>query len=866
MKKSEKLFLAINEIDEQIIDEAKDKEQKPVRVQLEKRLPIKEIIAFAACIAVLAVGIFALVKFKLSDDIEPLPVQSDSSEYSTDSSDQSSVSNPEIDLAFSEQDKELQANLKELVPNAEEIDGMFTNLSASGEKYTFNIGKNYKAEYSLIPAGQRTSNGLFTVPQTYEEMEKLVRQYFSSQAADFYMENVCRGTMTENADGTYNVEFDIENGLLSPTFIEINGRMYIKSQNSEYRGMGIDCETAKITRQTDITTEFTYWGYDYTYNVNDDGDVYSERNGIIVKEGGVLKLHYFYDIGFAPEIPTEYTEQDLELQEIMETLKLGDNVTYLFMPDITTTGTIYNFVFPESSNPKSALAYIDVSGPEQEIDFPKSCDEFEQRLLEYFSQDLTNSYMTGVCKGTMTENADGTYSVITDKDTEYPRYIEINGRMFYRTGAGGSGGSRYYNTAKVIAQTYNTIIFSYACGLYDFSTKTERLVFERGGWKRDVYNPEGDKELQTMLNDILPEARDINYMFTQMQPRGERYMFSYNDSTVDYYPVTDDLRTEPNGLFPVPRSRSEMEGLLLKYFSQRAVKTYMENYSTGSMTKNSDGTYNVETDKGYLTTFIEIDGQLFYKQSFDSSQEMDFDPSTAKVISKTDKTIKFMFTPDKEWQDSEGTLVFERSGWKLNYFYWEGFVPEFPTEYTAEDEEIQEILETLSPNYIITDWFNSTGDYFNAYHFEFPELDKPDYVTYYVKFPTGNFADGEKYPQSYDELETLMLKYFTRDTVDYYMNMACRGTMTEISDATQHYSVTVDKPIIPRVIEIDGEMYHSVFEKSGNGSPIYYTAKVTSRTENSIKFSYIYGGLEYIKSSGILKYERGGWKLHHYLT
>lgn len=867
MKKSEKLFLAINEIDDKIVDEAKCEEQKPVRVQFEKRMPIKEIIAFAACFAVLAVGIFALVKFKLNDNIDP--VSNDSSDSSYDSSDQSSDLQYELELMFSEQDLELQAILKELVPNAEEIDGMFTNLSAQGDKYTFKIGDYYQNDYYLIPNGQRTANGLLEVPQSCDEMKQLISRYFSEQAAEFYMNNVCHGIMTANADGTYNVEIDSD-GIPGRGFFEINGGMYFDPSDREYLGMGIDCKMAKVKRKTDNVIEFMYWGKDHS---DFDGEEYAQKIGMIVKENGSWKLHYFFDYGFTSAIPAEYTEEDIELQEILETLKGGDKPSNLFLPDITNIGTVYNFVFPESPNPESNYGYIDLSSAEQNIDFPSSYENFEQQLLQYFSREATDKFMTNVGKGTMTETPDGKYSVTLNESREHPpEYIYIDEKLFYATGAGGGADINYFNTAKLIERTDNAITYSYAhsYGHGDIERIEGKLVYERGGWKRDpFYNPEADKnEFQEILSELLPAARDLDGMFTTTDPSGEEYVFvysggSYNGYKDTYYLVSDSLRTKPNDLFAVPQSRSEMEELLLKYFSKRAVKSYMNKIGTGSMTKNPDGTYTVTTED-YFAKFIEIDGLLYCRRDYDSGR-LDFDQSTANVVTKTDKSIKFKYTDPKSSQDREGVLVYENGGWKLNYFYWGGFISGYPTEFTDEDEELQAILNELSPGRTICEWcFGArTPDRFDFH------IQPGGYNETYFLLPLEEATSdsGIYYPQTLDELEQLLLKYFTRNMVNNeFMSSACKGIMTENPDGS--YTVTLvpesGKYIkYPIFLEIDGRMYSYYSMRSVMPDILWDTARVIEKTDSYIKFKYIETAMgEYYEQEGLIKLERGGWRLN----
>lgn len=489
MKRSEKLFLAINEIDEQLIKKARSEEQKPIKMKPEPRSPIKWIIALAACVAVLAVGVFALVKFKLNNGgIEPSPVGNDSSEYSSDSSESSNSS--ESNGKYTAEDIKLQELLKELVPKAEEIDGMFHDLSPSGDKFIFRVddplskvGDYLEMDYYLIPKDQRTANGLFAVSQSREEMEYLVSQYFSTQATEFYMRYVRHCIMTANADGTYTVELDSGAGFemdFARGFFEINGGMYFTPSPHEYHGMCIDCETARIIRQTDKIIMFTYQDYNY-YD-----DVYYPGNGVLVNEDGAWKLDYYCYAGF-PLMPDEYTEQDLELQKILESLNPGNKAaTTLLFNSAPAYGDTYYFILP-GNRKLPYLKYIDVSGPQPLVNHPKSLAELEETLLEFFTEESAQYYMSFVGKGTMTDNGDGTYNVKSVGALD-PVYIEIDGKMFYRTYFPTGGWGKFNYTAKVVEWTDDTITYTYVCALgSSFGTEYRTLKFERGGWKMN-YN------------------------------------------------------------------------------------------------------------------------------------------------------------------------------------------------------------------------------------------------------------------------------------------------------------------------------------------------------------------------------------------
>lgn len=876
MKKPEKLFLLINEISDRFVDEAKDKAEKPVSVRLDNRMPIKEIIAFAACFAVLSVGIFAFVKYKLNSRIDPPPVDNDSSN-------QSFELNSGIELNYTEQDKELQAILKDLTASAEDIDRMFNHMSFTDGESAF---ENRGTKYYLIPNGTRTEpNGLFDVPQTCDEMENLVSRYFSRQAAEFYTRHVCKGSMTQNSDGTLNVEIDGETDWMSyQVFVEIDGKMYRSklTWNNTGLNLGIDCDTARVIRKTDKSMEFSYWGYDYTALSSEGGDTYSERNGALVYDDGAWKLNYFCYEGFISEMPAEYTEQDLELQKILETLAPSDELHALFSANSAGgSGTEYRFNFPKTSG---GGVYIDVSGPQPSVKHPKSLNELEQRLMEYFAQDTVDSLMSNVCKGTMGEYSDGSYSVTLDKELNHPVYIEINGKMFYRDSAASGTGIPYYNTAKVIDQTDDTIIFSYTHSDMGYFDRVEqRLIFERGGWKRDLFysrdtdNPPeesnglsaDDKELQGILTELVAKAREIDNMFTEAgSGEGEGYelMKGDIDCGVAYYPIPEGERTKPNGLFVMPQNRSEMEKLLLTCFTQRAVKEYMNDCGTGSLIMDSDGKYfiTVNQDMGYQ--LIEVDGRL-YRSAFDSYDKWHCNPETAHVISKTDKTICFSYSKSSDWDENEGAIVYENGGWKLNYFHDHGFIPELPTEFTEEDLELQEIMNVLSTGFSINSWFYN--GYYNSnehYEFVFPESNF-DSICSYCPLPEGKSKYGDfEYPKSRDEFEKLLLKYFTREAVDKFMSNFYSGTMTENSDG--RYSVITDKPItwFPPMLEIDGRIYFGSPERGG-GVEFLNTVKVIDKTDDSIRFSYIYGdyGMYFSnRDDGLIKYERGGWKLNYF--
>lgn len=93
--RADKLFLLINEIDDRLIDDAERTDDSPIEIEYEpKRFRIKEIIALAACAAVLVFGVITVVKLRIGG-IDTPPYSGANSEYSEsidDTSDSSETS------------------------------------------------------------------------------------------------------------------------------------------------------------------------------------------------------------------------------------------------------------------------------------------------------------------------------------------------------------------------------------------------------------------------------------------------------------------------------------------------------------------------------------------------------------------------------------------------------------------------------------------------------------------------------------------------------------------------------------------------------------------------------------------------------
>ncbi len=492
MKRSEKLFLAINEIDERLIKNAKSEEQKPIEMKPEPRSPIKGIIALAACVAVLAVGVFALVKFKLNSGIEPAPIQNGSdssisdstSEYNSsdpDSSNDSSDSSPKIELTFTEEDLELQAILKDLTANATDIDSIFKRLSEQGEGIPLKIGDaGYGGTYYPITDGRKTEpSGLFTVPKTRSELEQLLLTCFMRRAVDSYMGEVGMGHTAVDNDGKTVLIPDLYRWAI----FEADGRLFhLLSEYNDHYKFDVDCTTAQVKSKTDKTIRFTYY---------DGSGAPGETEGVIMFEDGGWKLDFFYNRKFSPELPTEFTEEDLELQNILNELSDAQEIFGWFLNFSLLDEKIFNFKFNGSDDLTHSYALVskDTIVSASGLKYPQSCEELEELLPKYFMQKTVDLYMSYVTKGTMTENSDGTYTVTATGAYNFyrhnPRFIEIDGNMYCAVEfLAGASYKPIWRTAQITERTADSIKFTIYNAVNDEYSPTDGLIrYERGGWR-----------------------------------------------------------------------------------------------------------------------------------------------------------------------------------------------------------------------------------------------------------------------------------------------------------------------------------------------------------------------------------------------
>lgn len=536
MKNAEKMFMAINNVDERLIDEAKDRVEKPVLIRVEKHLPFKEIIAFAACFVLLAAGVFALFKFRIN------AVEPDDSSVNTNSS----VSNPE-DPDISPQNKELLAILKDLTANAMEIDGIFTRLSDQGVEYRLKIAGAEDYTGSCYPIGDNRKtepSGLFTVPQTLSELEQLLLTCFTERSVKYYMDDIADGHITTGSGGE-NVLVVDDSESWYKTFIEADGKLYRKSGRSISGKLDIDYTTAMITSKTDKLIKFKFL---------DNSGFLNYKEGVIILENGGWKLDFFHG-EFVPEMPNEFTEEDLALQKVLKELSPGAVILHWWLYYSEQDTDNYEFVFPESKDQRP-ISYVKLptgTFSDNGDKYPQSIDELKELMLKYFTRQTVEFYMKWANRAGITENSDGTYSVTlgTENADPVPCILEADGSIYlYRHGTD-IYGSALPNTAKVVEKTNGSIKYSFINIHYiehhrGFYQTFEKIKYERGGWKLEHSDSPLPKTSE--INNEIPS--DLGLTYRQLvEKRGELVSNTYKGVIFKNSTAVYGWKSEESGSF-----------------------------------------------------------------------------------------------------------------------------------------------------------------------------------------------------------------------------------------------------------------------------------------------------------------------------
>ncbi len=154
--RAEKLFLLINEIDDRLIMEAEGNDEQPVEVVFEKRFPIKEILALAACAAALVICVYAIIHVR--GGITPPPNSrnnstvnssvvstdenstgsvsiSDSSSETSDTSETSDSSSETSETSETSDGSDIESNIPAVSINSEVLWGMGKTFDEVTERY-----------------------------------------------------------------------------------------------------------------------------------------------------------------------------------------------------------------------------------------------------------------------------------------------------------------------------------------------------------------------------------------------------------------------------------------------------------------------------------------------------------------------------------------------------------------------------------------------------------------------------------------------------------------------------------------------------------------------------------------------------------
>lgn len=220
-------------------------------------------------------------------------------------------------------------------------------------------------------------------------------------------------------------------------------------------------------------------------------------------ESSVSEFGNSYDIPDGIElVPVEYTDEDRELQKILYDLEeLAEPIFIRTINPLCGT-EINTYKFPDI-------------GPDVTYTYGNSGDSFfgksatiagaREAILEYFSEQKTENFMSGFAVCSVTEDTDGTYIVKFEDGTRrgLPRYLEIDGRLYGLDAIKITGISIDYETAKIVSKTDDTIEFTYLEEpywalpphpeyknepLYSQHANRGILKYERGGWKLDAWN------------------------------------------------------------------------------------------------------------------------------------------------------------------------------------------------------------------------------------------------------------------------------------------------------------------------------------------------------------------------------------------
>lgn len=231
------------------------------------------------------------------------------------STEEPSQSTPEsvpepVPVEFTDEDRKLQEILTDLYEPTSTINRWFCRLKVSNVDYPDAHGWrlkipeiSFEGEYIQIPENYYLTSESFCVPTTKAEMRELFQKYFTKERTDNLMERYQVCDLIERSDKTLTLKLrsddPYEFKVHSLYFIEADGQLYALDG---YGTFGfIVPETAKVTKKTDDTIEFTFlMSNDIWSEYLGDTSLYlnTAQNGSIKLEDGIWKLHTWDEWNF----------------------------------------------------------------------------------------------------------------------------------------------------------------------------------------------------------------------------------------------------------------------------------------------------------------------------------------------------------------------------------------------------------------------------------------------------------------------------------------------------------------------------------------------------------------------------------------
>ena len=186
-------------------------------------------------------------------------------------------------------------------------------------------------------------------------------------------------------------------------------------------------------------------------------------------------------------------------------------------------------------------------------------------------------------------------------------------------------------------------------------------------------------------------------------------------------------------------------------------------------------------------------------------------------------------------------------------------------DFTEEDIEFQKIFAELVDGVNEIDCLNSDEMFStNENHLElkFPEIDPEETFTY-DRIPDGYMYGGILVPTTREELAERVHKCIAEEQANSWIDVVGTGRLTENPDGTLSVNGISE---IHKWLELDGRLYCFIGAKTGGTLIAPESAKIESRTDDEINFTYsLYADLsgesyESERIDGKLVLENDGWK------